>query len=209
MRNPLDFKIRCSAIGKIMSNSKKPGELSQVCKTYLQEWYANDNEEIRSKYLTKGIMVENDLIDFATEQLGYGIATKNIIQRSDEYFMGTCDVEYPDAICDVKAPWNRKTFYDQVLAGLDKDYEYQLIGYCHLWSKPKGILFFGLMDTPPEANNDSEVIYEDLPPNERWIAYTVTPTTEVIESIVERVVACREYLVEYDKLIKSKLGHVL
>ena len=51
------FKARPSSLGKIMSKSKKPGELSQTCITYLKECYAEDKEELSSKYLTKGILL--------------------------------------------------------------------------------------------------------------------------------------------------------
>lgn len=200
-----NFRIRCSAIGKIMSNAKKEGELSQTCKTYLHDWYANDREQIHSKYMDKGIEVENDLINFMADVLGYGLAEKNTVRLHEHWIEGECDVNLPDCIVDVKASWNKTTLHKQVLDGMDKDYEWQLIGYCHLYKKPKGILFFGLMNTP-ETDYSNEVIFEDLPSNERWIAYEVNPTKEQIEAIYDRVIKCREYLTEYDKLIKSKLG---
>lgn len=201
------FRIRCSQIGKIMGNAKVKGELSQTCKSYLHEWYANDQEQIFSKYMEKGNEVEDDLIDFMARQLGYGMAEKNRVRVSDEFFEGECDVVFHDAIVDVKASWSRETLHKQVLNGLDKDYEMQLKGYCHLYKKDKGILFFGLMNTP-ETNWSPEVIYEDMPENERWLAYNVKADPEFIESVKQMVIQCREYLVNYDKLIKSKLGNI-
>jgi len=202
-----EFRIRCSQIGKIMSNAKVKGELSQTCKTYLHEWYANDKEEIFSKYMDKGINVENDLIDFMAVQLGFGMAEKNVVRLQDEFMEGECDVDLPNCIVDVKASWNRTTLHKQVIEGLDKDYEWQLIGYCHLYKKPKGILFYGLMNTP-ETDWSDEVVFEDMPNESRWLAYEVLASEEKIQAIIERVKQCREYLVEYDKLIKSKLGRV-
>ena len=202
-----NFRIRCSAIGKIMGNAKVKGELSQTCKTYLHEWYANDKEQIHSKYMDKGIEVENDLIDFMADVLGFGLAQKNTVRLFNEYIEGECDVDLPSCVIDVKASWNKTTLHKQALDGIDKDYEWQLIGYCDLYKKPKGILFFGLMNTP-ETDYSSEVIFEDLPVNERWVAYEVNPTQEDFEAIYNRVIKCREYLTEYDKLIKSKLGTI-
>ena len=67
------FKIRCSAIGKIMANAKKEGERSAGCITYLKEWYAEqmfgDREEIRSKYMDKGNFCENEAIDICAPRL--------------------------------------------------------------------------------------------------------------------------------------------
>jgi hypothetical protein len=201
------FLIRCSQIGKIMSNAKVKGELSQTCKTYLAEWYANDNEQIHSKYMDKGNAVEHDLIDFMAEQLGYGMAEKCIESASNEFMQGSCDVITHDAIIDVKASWNKKTLHQQVIDGLDKDYELQLQGYMHLYNKTKATLFFGLMNTP-ETNYSEEIVYEDMPSNERWIAYNIDYNPEVIKSIEDKVIQCRAYLAEYDKLIKNKLGKI-
>lgn len=201
------FKIRCSQIGKIMGNAKVKSELSQTCKTYLHEWYANDNEQIHSKYMDKGNAVESDLIDFMASQLEYGIAEKCMQSASNEFMQGSCDVITHDAIVDVKASWNKKTLHQQVLDGLDKDYELQLQGYMHLYQRTKGILFFGLMNTP-ETNWSEEVVYEDMPSDERWLAYHIYYNPEVIKAIEDRVVQCRAYLVEYDALLKSKLGKI-
>ena len=207
MRNPSDFKIHCSQIGKIMTNGKG-SDLSVGCKTFLHEWYANDREEIHSKYIDKGNYVENDLIDFMATQLGLGIAEKCLQGRSDEYFVGTCDVVTEDTIIDVKASWNVKTLHGAITGGLDKDYEWQLRGYMHLYGKTKSVLFYGLMDTPADANFGNEVIY-DLPDSERWTAYQVLHSDEKVQEVIERVKACRIYLEGYDSIIKSKLGKVL
>lgn len=190
-----------------MGKLKSDGELPQTAKTYLHEWYANDNDQIYSKYIEKGINVENDLIDFMADVLGFGLAEKNRIRLEDEFFTGECDVDLPSCVIDVKASWNRKTLQQQVLEGLDKDYEAQLKGYCYLYKKDKSILFFGLMNTP-ETNYSEEIVYEDMPVNERWIAYSIDADTEFIGQVKERVLLCRAYLEKYDILIKSTLGRL-
>jgi len=201
------FKIRCSAIGQIMSNAKTKGDLSAGCKTYLENWYANDNEEIHSKYFDKGKMVENECIDLMASVLNKGLAYKNDEYLEDDYFTGTCDVQLDDCIVDVKSVWNRKGLH-AACNGLDKDYEWQLMGYAHLYKKPKAILFYGLLDTPEECNFGNEVIYSDMPIEERWVAYNVELNEEAIQSVIDKVVKCREYLAEYDLKIKSKLGKI-
>lgn len=202
------FKIRCSQIGKIMGNAKVKGELSQTCKSYLHKWYANDNEQIYSKYMDKGNFVEDDLIKMATEKLNLGFALKNTQTFSDEYFIGTCDVKTTDLIVDVKASWNNDTLQEQAFKGINSDYEWQLRGYCHLYQKPNAILFFGLLDTPEDVNYNIEISFQHIPEDERWIAFSVKADEEIINEVIERVKLCREYLVNYDKLIKSKLGKI-
>lgn len=199
------FKIRCSQIGKIMSNAKVKGELSSTCKTYLEEWYANDQEEIHSKYFDKGNMVEQECIDLMALVLEKGIVAKNLVSLEDEYFTGTCDVELDDLIVDVKSVWGRKGLH-QACLGLDKDYEWQLRGYMHLYKKNDAILFYGLVDTPEECNYGNEVIYSDMPINERWVAYNIKHDPELLQAIIDKVIKCREYLNEYHNKISNKLG---
>lgn len=190
-----------------LREKKLTAKLPETCITYLKTWYANDQEEIFSKYMEKGNAVEDDLIDFAASVLGYGMASKNKVRISDEYFEGECDVEFPDAVMDVKAAWNRKTLHDRAIDGLCDEHEYQLRIYMHLYKKQKGILFTGLMNTP-ETDWRPEIIYEDMPANERWIAFNVTHAPAIILEIQERVILCRKWLTEYDILIKSKLGTI-
>jgi len=189
-----------------MGNGKN-GNLPVTCQTFLKEWYSDDREPIHSKYLDKGNWVENDLIDFMAEQLGYGMADKNQETRQDEYFVGTCDVDLPSVVVDVKAPWNRKTLQDNC-CNMDEDYQYQLMGYMRLWDKPEAILFYGLMDTPAEANYDREVIYSNLPDTDRWIAFKIKRDLEIEQAIIDRVIKCREWLAEYHELIQSRMGRV-
>jgi len=60
----------------------------------------------------------------------------------------------------------------------------------------------------PETDWTPEIIFEDLPPNERWLAYGVIPTEKDFEDIYDRVMMCRDYLIKYDLFIKSKLGKI-
>lgn len=182
-------------------------ELPETCKTYLHTWYANENEQIHSKYIDKGIEVEGELIDFMAEQLGFGMAEKNRVRVSDEFMEGECDVDLPTCVVDVKASWNKKTLQQVVIDGYDKDYEYQLQGYMHLYNKPTAYLFYGLMNTP-ETDWQPEIVYDDMPANERWIAFKFDYDIDKITAIKERVEQCRAYLIEYDKKIKSKLGKI-
>lgn len=205
--NPQDFKIRASQCWKIMSKSKTKGELSQTCKSYLASWYANDKDEIHSKYIDKGNEVESDLIDFMAVQLNYGLAEKCRKSASNEFMQGSCDVITNDAVIDVKAAYNLTSLHKHAIDGLMDEYFWQIVVYTKLYDRSKGIIFHGLLNTP-ETDYSAEIVFEDLPANERWLAYEVVPTEQDFEAIYDRVIQCREYLESYDKLIKSKLGHL-
>ena len=199
------FKARPSALGKIMSNAKVKGELSSTCITYLMEWYADDQEEIDSKYFRKGILKEDDCIDFAVDVLNLGIGIKNINIFANEWVVGTPDVLFEKCVLDTKCSWSYKTLCDSAIK-LNKDYEWQLHGYMWLCDKQEAILFYGLLDTPSEANYGVEVVWEHLPIESRWVAYKFKRSEEKIDEIKAKVEQCREWLKEYDKSMKQELG---
>jgi hypothetical protein len=185
------FKARPSSLGKLMSKSKKPGELSQTCITYLKEWYAGDKEELTSKYLTKGILLEDEAIKFASKVLYGGIkAYKNEDIYSNEWLVGTPDVILENSIIDTKCAWNRKTLLDSALE-LNTDYEWQLRGYMMLCNKEFATLFYYLGDTPAAANYGTKVSYSHLEDFERWVSYEFKRDISIEQEIIERVELCR------------------
>jgi hypothetical protein len=205
---PLTFNMEMELVD-LLNKKANPG-LPATCTTYLKQWYAGDTEDIYSKEMDKGNMVEPDLLDMAADKLGFGFAEKNIVRMETEYFTGTADIVLPNCIIDVKAPWNNKTFQDSVmLAEIDKDYEIQGRIYMHLYNKPEFILFYGLVDTPEEANYGTEISFAHIPENERWIAYKIKRDVTIEQEIIARVIECRAWLEEYDKKVKSRLGKVI
>ena len=203
------FKPRVSALGKIMSNAKKEGELSETCKTYLIQWLTDDFDDIDSKYLRKGNIQEDRCIEFACDVLGFSGLQKNVIRMSNDWVEGTCDVddEITDTIIDTKCSWSYKTLQDSALK-LNSDYEWQLRGYMWLYNRSKSILFYGLLDTPAEANYGIKVIWEDLPIEERWVAYSFERDLEIEEKIKDRIIKCREWIANYNGEVKKKLGKI-
>ena len=203
-----EFKIRCSQIGKIMSNAKKEGELSAGCITYLKEWYSEqmfgDREEIKSKYMDKGNICENEAIDVCADQFAIFGLKKNELFLDGEFFCGTPDVITEEFIIDTKCSWSGKTFLDAVTSPLDTDYEWQLQGYMYLTAKAESRLVYVLLDTP-EMGYISEVIYAN-PIEERFYSQTIKADFAKVEAIIAKVKKCREWLAEYDQTIKTKLG---
>lgn len=201
------FKARPSSLGKIMGNAKVKGELPETAKTYLVEWVTNSFEDVQSKYMTKGILMENEAIDFMATQLGLGIAEKNINIFSNDYLVGTPDVITEDLVIDLKCSWNQKTLNESALK-LNKDYEWQLRAYMMLTNIDNSILFYALMDTPSEANYGKAVSFSHLSEKERWTAFKITRDLAIEQEIIDRVLLCRKWLDEYETEIKKKLGTI-
>lgn len=260
------FKIRCSAIGKIMTEPKgaitekqlieldelqqkeKPTdkqierlkelidkrdnpELSATCKAYCEDWFKsqiyNRRIEFTSKYTDKGIIMEDESIDFLSKHLGIGMLFKNTEYLEDEFMTGECDIEIPkniDLICDVKNSWSWETFPLLDVEIPNSDYEWQGQGYMNLWKKTNYKLCYILSNTPVhlierEARNycfyngyesmDMEIYnefyrkltYEDIPDEYKIKIFDFKRDDLRIESVKKRVIQCREYI----KTLESRL----
>ena len=89
-----EFKIRCSAIGKIMTNARSKTEtLSKTTKTYLEEWSKeqiyNRKKEVFSKYIDKGNAVEVESLNFIAKELNYNSLVKNDESFENGFLTGT------------------------------------------------------------------------------------------------------------------------
>jgi hypothetical protein len=219
MKTIPEFKIRCSAIGKIMTSPRKKGEvLSETTKTYLKEWLTEQlyskRKEVKSKYLDKGIQNEDFAIEMASTVLDWGFAVKNKERRTNDYTTGEPDLVFTESIEDIKCSWDCFTFplFDEELK--NKDYEWQLQGYMWLFDKPSSGIVYVLTDTPEdiivkeadilaswsgksleEAYNEvSEKHTYEVDLKYRVKRFQVDRDEEKIEAIKNRVLECREYL---------------
>ena len=215
------FKIRASAAGKIMQNDRSGKAMGQGAKSYLQTWlkeqlYAR-KQTITSKYMDKGLIMEDNAIDFISDYYKYGMLVKNEQSYSNEYCTGTPDIILNDMIIDVKCSWDCFTFplFDDELP--NKDYYYQMQTYMMLCNKSHASVIYALMDTPIDLiekeafwhakNNgydelDSEIYdkflndmtYSSIPDSLKIKKFDIERNETVIEAIQSRVLQCRDYL---------------
>lgn len=151
------FKIRCSAIGHIMTEpklkaDKEAGNLGRTAKGYCEDWLKgqlyNRKLEFTSKYTDKGIIMEDAAIDFISDQLGIGLLFKDDQYLENDYMNGHMDISLPDCVIDVKNSWSWETF-PLFSKGIPNDnYYWQLQGYMELSGKTKAKLIYVLSDTP-------------------------------------------------------------
>jgi len=222
------MKIRCSSIGKIMTNPKTKGEtLSQTTKTYLQELAVQEvygiRKEFSSRYTDKGNEVEELSIALCNDVLNLGFIYKNEEHYSNEWIAGTPDVNTNEILLDVKSSWDATTFpfFDTELK--NKDYFYQLQGYMWLTEKQESLLCYCLIDTPLQIVEDeirrehwkaslieesldlrafvqSKHTFGHIPKEKRVKTFIIQKDDVVIESIKTRIEECREY---YDILLTN------
>ena len=215
------FKIRCSAIGKIMTNPRTKGELlSQTAKTYIEEEVLRAKygviKPFYSRYTDKGNAVEVQAIEMAAEALELSFIYKNERHFENDFLTGTPDVNTDDILLDVKSSWDATTFPFFATEIPTKDYYYQLQGYLELTGKTEALLVYCLVNTPIEMVEDeirrahwnAHLLEEDLdlrdeilkrhvfdhiPLGRRVKVFKVEKDEQVINEIKERVELCREY----------------
>lgn len=223
-----EFKIRCSAIGQIMTNDRSGKEMGETAKSYCEQWLKEQiygrKKEFTSKHTQKGLIVEDNSIDFIAEQLKLGMLFKNEEHFSNDYMEGTPDIIIPDRIIDAKNSWDCFTFplFEDGIP--TKGYEWQLQGYMELADRDKATLAYVLSDTPinlieKEAyywckNNGYEELdlnvykefmkrmtYGDIDAKLKLKTYEIARDKNKAEQIKSRVYQCRDYI----ELLKLKL----
>ena len=221
------LKIRCSAIGKIMTNARSKSEvLSKTCKTYLQELAIEEmygiKKEFSSRYTDKGIEVERESIDLVQNNCDYGFMYKNEEHFNNDFLTGTPDVNTDNILLDVKSSYDASTFPFFAEDIPNKDYYYQLQGYMALCNKRKSVLAYCLVNTPyqivedevrrahwkehlidenEELRTDVEARhnFDHIPAEKRIKTFEVRYDKDVIKAIYDRIKECREY---YNTLIQ-------
>lgn len=209
------MKIRCSALGRIMTNSRTKGTLSKTCKSYIEELFLDQELGIKkdfwSRYTDKGIMVEKEGITLANEVLEWGLSFSEIHgeQHSfeNDYITGHTDILTKNLLADIKCSWNASTFpfFED---GVDKNYMWQLMGYMFLTGYDKAELVYVLVNTPEEMVLD-EIKREHWKKNSYWNGDEDPDIEEHVRSQhnfdkMDKTMRIKRYIIERDeKLIEA------
>lgn len=200
-----ELKIRASAVGRIMTEPKNKGEVLSVgAKTYLRELAAQEilgiDFEISGKPLEKGILCEAEAVAMVGRVYGLDLA-KNTERRSDDFFMGECDVF--DVASgegrDIKCAWSAATFPICQTDCEDKVYEFQMRTYMRLWDAGRWHVDYTLLDTPEHLIGYEPItqhIVSHLPEHMRVTTWTVERDLEIEARMVEKVKHARAYFAE-------------
>jgi hypothetical protein len=120
-----------------LESKKDIPHLSDTCKTHLCDVYTrtkyNRTEDVKSKYLEKGLNVEEDSITL------YSMVTrefhkKNEERKSNEFIEGTLDFVDDEKVVDAKSNWSIFQFTRTAARPIKALYHWQLDGYMWLWS---------------------------------------------------------------------------
>ena len=224
-----ELLFRCSALGNIMTESRSKSEvLSETAKGYIQDLFKERElgiyKEFSSRYIDKGLEMEDEAIQFASEVLNWDFVVKNETRFNNEWLTGEPDINTDSLLADIKCSWSGSTFpmFDDTLK--NKAYYWQLQGYLMLTGHETSELVYCLMNTPLQIVEDEirrqhwklNLIEEDLdvrqavqdmhnfdhiPSELRVKRFIVEKDEAAQEKIKERVKVARDY---YQQL-KNKL----
>jgi hypothetical protein len=195
-------------------------ELPQSAKTYCLNWIKEQlyqkRKDFSSKFTEKGILMESEAIEFCSEQLGWGMVSKNTESFEDAFMTGEPDVILGESVEDIKCSWDCFTF-PLFHNDCDQAYYWQLQGYMYLTGKKKAGVNYVLMDAPEQivdieskreayASGEMDVTtelwdsvcarmsYAGIDPKLRHKRYAIEFNQDAVNSVCERVELCRQYI---------------
>ena len=195
-----------------MTNSRsKTDLLSKTCKSEIESLVKQKlygyNTYISSKYLSKGIQLENKSIQLYNEVF-FTNHIKNDTRLSNDWITGECDINADDLIIDIKTSWSAETFPATEEEINNKDYEWQLRGYMMLYDKPFSELAYCLVETPDELlqyeTNLTPHLVEGIDAELRVTVKKFERDFELENQIIERIELCNEYAEKYKNQIINK-----
>lgn len=195
-------------LGQLIEKRDAKPDLSATTKSYLKELHAQEvfgkTSEIKSKFLDKGIQVEEDSITLYSDIIGRPFY-KNKERRSDDWITGEPD-NAKDKIRDIKSSWSLDTFPMYETALKNQDYYWQLQGYMELFDLDDAELIYCLVDTP-------EMLVDDEKRRTSW-KLGMIELTEELENEIERnmrfddipqELRCRVFPVQRDRNAMAQL----
>jgi hypothetical protein len=200
-------KFRASSLAEIMTDPKSKSDILSVgAKTAIEKLakqlvYGYD-EEVSSKYMEKGILVEDQSIALYNEVF-FTSHKKNTERKENAWITGECDIATPSKIIDIKSPWSLATFPATSERGQDKTYEWQGRAYMWLWDVDQFEVAYCLVNTPEElvGYEQPELHFVDhITPDLRVTRVIYERDKSLEEKIMQRVTDANEYL---DQMVKQ------
>ena len=216
-----EFKIRASGCGKLMGKKGLGKTGLSFAEMWLKEKVYNRRKDIKSKYLEKGNLMEDNSLDEVAKNMGMGILIKNEKHFTNDYMTGTPDAIVKDCVIDVKNSWSWETFPLLETEVPNSDYYFQLQVYMELTGTSKAKLIYTLMDTPEhliqkeaywyakdngygELSDEmlsefvAKMTYPDIPEKYKYKCFEIERNDADIELIKIRVLECRDHLKSFN-----------
>lgn len=189
-------------LGSIIPDPKTKGEgiLSKGAQTFLlhlaSQIVFDYQPELNTKEIQKGLACEQACIDLYNDVFGTDYI-KNTRRIQTDLFSAECDIDAPDLVIDIKAPWSLATFPACAKMGIDKDYEYQLRAYMMLYDKPRARLAYCMVSTPEDLlrYEDPTLHFVDhIDPNMRVTTIDFERDATIEANIIAKSRAAQEFV---------------
>ena len=213
-----ELLIRCSSLGKIMTEPKSKAEVLSVgAKTYMRELAAQAilgiDFEVSSKEMSTGIQCEDASIALVNEVYGTKLV-KNTVRKTNRWLTGEADlIDVPaDYGRDTKTAWSAATYpilVEDVNPASKIMYDWQGRGCMGLWGVSKWYIDYCLVDTPEELYRNEPIqmhVVGHIPAHMRVTTWVVERDLVIEAAIYERVAHARAYyrdvIAEFDRTHK-------
>ena len=206
------MKWHPSILGKLMTAPKLKSEvLSETAKTEIRkiakEQFFGYSSTITTKPMMKGKDWEEESIALVNQVRGT-LYVKNKERFENEFLTGEPDIIEDWTIIDIKTSWSLETFPATSDEGINKDYMWQLFGYCWLLDKYQAELIYCMIDTDDallgDWDNRSIHKVSHIDPKLRITVLKYEMLDEYIDQMREKLTACNEYYSQYINQLNNK-----
>ncbi len=195
--------IRCSSLGKLMTEPRSKSELlSEGAKTMVETIAAQEifgiDFEVDSKQMEKGRLCEQEAIDLLCAVRGIVLA-KNTVRMRNDVLTGEADLVGVDRGHDLKCAWSAATFPIVESACYDKLYEWQMRGYMMLWDIDLWEVNYALVNTPEHLigyEPQSMHFFDHIPKEHRITTWAVARDAAKEKLIIEKCKLAKSYLAQ-------------
>lgn len=208
---------------ELLAKKDAPKTLPKTCVSYLEQWVKekvfNYRTELKSDYLDKGNMCEDEAIAMTIKEFGLPYNEKNEFFFENDYMTGTPDIIYQDEIIDTKCSFTPDTFpvfVDKPLKEHNINYWWQGQSYMELCSVNNYSVAYCLVNTPKEIvdkllyrgtqglnfeasdRKHKEIVarhnFDNVPSSMRVKRFPFVRDPESAKAIEIRVKMCRKYI---------------
>lgn len=217
-------------LGDLIKKRDAKPELSATTISYLRELHVQEvfgkTTEIKSKYLDKGIQVEEQSLTMYSNMIGKPFY-KHKERKDDDFITGEPD-NAKGIIRDIKSSWDISTFpmYEDGIK--NQVYYWQLQGYMELFDVDDAELIYCLVDTPdlliedeqrrmswklgfidlPEnlANEiERNMRFSDVPDELRCRVFPLKRDKKAMKQLQEQIKLCREYMNSLSEILGGRI----
>lgn len=200
---------QAEARDELLKKQSAKKQLSAGAITYVKnlvdQIYYEYNEEINSKYLDKGIICEQQAIDYLNDNLltNYTKFPDGIYEN--EYITSRgCDIKDGRKVRDIKNAWSKKTMPRFKSEVMTHEHKWQGVSYMWLFDADEFHIDYVLMPTPVELRGyelDCLHDVENLPFKKRYKTDMIKRSKELENIIIQAVKLARVEMQKYWDLL--------